>query len=96
MNWHTLSYLLSAFSIGLVALLALVLLFLFIVTALKANREHGILPASLPWVGKKTQLLASFRANLRGAKQSTKLFTEGYSKVFHHFRIPLTLLESIF
>ena len=85
MNWNTLPYLLSAFSLGLVALSALVLFFLFIVTALKANREHGILPASLPWVGKKTQLLSSLRANLRGAKQSTKLFTEGYYKVFDHF-----------
>ena len=79
------TYILSAFSLGLVALSSLVLFFLFIVTSLKANREHGILPASLPWVGKKKQLLTSLRANVRGATQSAKLFTEGYYKVFNYY-----------
>ena len=58
-----------------------VVLFLFIVTTLKAYNEHGILPRSLPWSGKRKQLLASLRANIRGATQSEKLFTEGYYKV---------------
>ena len=84
MDWSSLPYLLSAFSIGLVVLSSLVLFFLFIVTGLKANREHGLLPASLPWVGKEKQLFTSLRANVRGATQSAKLFTEGYYKVFNH------------
>ena len=87
MNWNTPPYLLSVFrfSLGLVTLSALVLLVVFIDTVLKANREHGLLPASLPWVGKKKQLFASLRANLREAKQSAKLFAEGYYKAFNRF-----------
>jgi hypothetical protein len=79
----SLTYFLSVSSLVLLGLASLVLLFLFVVTSLKASREHGILPDSLPWVGKrKNQLFASVRANLRGATQSAKLFTEGYYKVF--------------
>jgi hypothetical protein len=84
MDLSSLPYFLSAFSLGLIALSTLVLFFLFIFICIQVNREHGLLPASLPWVGKEKQLLTSLRANVRGATQSAKLFTEGYYKVFNH------------
>ncbi|KAL0062050.1 hypothetical protein AAF712_011128 [Marasmius tenuissimus] len=59
----------------------LIPLFLFTVTSLKAHREHSILPDTLPFVGKQSgQLLSSFRANVRGATQSARLFAEAYTK----------------
>ncbi|KAJ8081512.1 hypothetical protein PM082_007357 [Marasmius tenuissimus] len=59
----------------------LIPLFLFTVTSLKAHREHSILPDTLPFVGKQSgQFLSSFRANVRGATQSARLFAEAYTK----------------
>src|ERR1700735_388130 len=77
----SLPYYLSLASLALVGPSAAIALFLVIVTTLKAYNEHGILPRALPWSGKQKQLFASLRANIRGATQSEKLFTEGYYKV---------------
>ncbi|KAL0068018.1 hypothetical protein AAF712_004921 [Marasmius tenuissimus] len=62
------------------ASIILVILFFFTVTCLKAYREQSILPKELPFLGKKDELLASVRANVRGASDSFRLFTEAYEQ----------------
>uniref|UniRef100_A0A0W0EXB6 Cytochrome p450 n=2 Tax=Moniliophthora roreri TaxID=221103 RepID=A0A0W0EXB6_MONRR len=49
-------------------------------SCLKAHREHAILPASLPFIGKRrSEILSSIRANIRGATVSAKLYLEAYT-----------------
>ncbi|KAK1226155.1 hypothetical protein PQX77_010865 [Marasmius sp. AFHP31] len=60
--------------------IVLVVLFFFTVTCLKAYREQSILPKELPFLGKKDEFLASVRANVRGASDSFRLFTEAYEQ----------------
>ncbi|KIJ43181.1 hypothetical protein M422DRAFT_253378, partial [Sphaerobolus stellatus SS14] len=65
----------------LLALLLLFFVFLFIVSSLKASKEHAAVPASLPWIGRNSsELFASVRANFSGLINSVKLYTEGYRK----------------
>ncbi|KAK7041459.1 hypothetical protein VNI00_009325 [Paramarasmius palmivorus] len=67
-------------SISLLGVAILVPLFLFTVTSLKAHREHALLPASLPFIGKRrSEILSSIRANIRGATVSAKLYMEAYT-----------------
>lgn len=69
-------------SLGLLGgFIVLVVLFFFTVTCLKAYREQSILPKEIPFLGKKDELLASVRANVRGASDSFRLFTEAYEQV---------------
>ena len=75
----------------------LILLFFFIVTSLKAHREHSVLPGTLPFVGKQSgQLLSSFRANVRGATESGRLFAEAYTKVCSLNSFPHSIILTTF
>ncbi|KAE9389808.1 cytochrome P450 [Gymnopus androsaceus JB14] len=68
-------------SLALFSLLSLTIVFVFFVTNIKANREHGIVPKSLPWVGRQQgQLFSAIRSNFRGLVNSVTLFREGYTK----------------
>jgi hypothetical protein len=79
---HSLPYHLSIVSLVAASTLALLIIFVFIVSSLKAHREHNIVPKHLPWSGRQDgQILASIRANWRGLVNSVNLFKDGYRKV---------------
>lgn len=78
---YNLLFQLSLFSLTLLGLFSVLFLFLFVVSSLKASKEHASVPTSLPWVGTQDQLFSSIRANFRGLVSSVKLFTSGYRKV---------------
>ncbi|KAJ6595156.1 cytochrome P450 [Mycena vulgaris] len=76
----SLPYYASLFLVVVFGPLSLLSLFLFAVASLKASKEHGNVPASLPWMGTRKEFLAAIRANVRGLVQSAALYTEGYRK----------------
>ena len=79
---HSSSYYLSIISLVAALTLSFLIVFVFVVSCLKAHREHGIVPKDLPWSGRQhRQVLASIRANFRGLVDSVHLFKEGYRKV---------------
>lgn len=79
---YSLPYHLSIISLVAASTLSLLIVFVFIISSLKARREHGIVPKHLPWSGRQQeQILASIRANYRGLVDSVHLFKEGYRKV---------------
>ena len=84
--FYSLPYYLSIIGLGIVLTLSCLIVFLFTVSSLKAHREHGIVPKTLPWSGRQHgQILASTIANYRGLVDSVRLFKEGYRKVIPIF-----------
>jgi hypothetical protein len=81
MDFFSFSYYLALGSLAVVGGVACIAILLLGTIALKATREHALLPSSIPWVGRFDQLLSSLRANWRGATQSASLFAECYDKV---------------
>ena len=80
--FYSLPHYLSIISLGIALTLSSLIVFLFIVLSLKAHREHGIVPKTLPWSGRQHgQIFASAIANYRELVDSVRLFKEGYHKV---------------